>query len=1308
MRQSGFWTLAVAVALAFVSLVMVPQAVAQGNTAPDAVDDLLSNALQGSVETVINNNTVGGQDGQRSATLANGNTVIIWQDQFGDPDPAPGSFGIKARLYDNDGNALGSEFRVNLNNYLGEQVAPDVSALSNGGFVTTWISGRDARVQIHNSDGGIALASFRANSLPSNAVNPTTELRALGLLNDTFVVVWNENVISGQPSMRGRIYSNDGGAVGDEFIVPTTNQLYPQRTDIELLFDGSFLIGWQVENGGLRYEIRWQRFSENGVALGPVQTLDEVIEANRYFSSLKGLDDGRFLLLWVDDVSENSEDSNYALKMRFFASDGSSIGDTILAVPTQQEILDGAVATQLESEEIVVVWNSRRPIGLDNSGYAIHGRRFDQMGVPIGPSFEINTTVSGSQFFPTISSIENRGFFVSWTDFSESEPDTDRFSVRGRFYSRSPFHSNFQHSLEVLWNDSDADSDPLTITAVNGTGIAANRTAGWPPPLSAPSVGPVTLSSGAVVSLGSDLDYNPTAAPFAIALPAGATGDDSFTYTISDSAATDTANVTVTLTGVNDAPSADADAVTVDEDDGTADVTATLLNGDTDPDTGETAQLAVSVIDTGSTQGLVALNAGAVTYHPNGAFESLALGQSASDGFSYTISDPGGLTATAAVTVTVQGENDPPVADADALTFGEEEAARDVTATLLDGDTDPDAGETAELAVTAVDTTLTLGRVTLTDGAVTYDPNGAFNALAQGQTANDRFDYTISDPHGATASATVTVAIDGFAGYQLTVERTGLGAGTVTSSPPSLNCGGGGSCQAYFTQDGQVTLSRLVAPESRFEAWGDACQGAGTGPCVVTMSGNQRVTARFVLETPPAGRIVAATLPGARSGYVGGSDITVFMTVLSRATTPAQACRVTAPNDPPFTLTYRQINAQNQVIGDANPLFDLTNGAGINFVLGLTPMRTTDAAGYVFLPQISCENADLAPIEGVNSVLASIGAAPVPDILSIGATPSADGVVRIPATGNRINFLSAAAVNIGTGDGSAGATDATVTASVDTGAASLPVTLEVCETAPTGGCITPRGETEVTTVFAQNAAKFFAVFVRANGEETVPFNPANARVFLRFADASGAIRSVTSAAISAPAPATAPAEAASLSGRWSVLVRQDSGDWPSLRRASLYVLGDGTAILDDGTMPRRIDVTAHAAANDNDAVTFQIGQTGGIASAEGSIRMGDPLSDQPGAFWGVRDARSDAPADWTTLAGRYGTGLEITATGEIRGILDGCAVYGQVPVSGLALSLTLTGCDSAGSYAGMIDLPANDEGPALLIAGERTGWRLER
>ena len=47
------------------------------------------------------------------------------------------------------------------------------------------------------------------------------------------------------------------------------------------------------------------------------------------------------------------------------------------------------------------------------------------------------------------------------------------------------------------------------------------------------------------------------------------------------------------------------------------------------------------------------------------------------------------------------------------------------------------------------------------NGTIIYDPEGQFETLAQGETAHDTFTYTISDNHGATSVATVTVVVHG-------------------------------------------------------------------------------------------------------------------------------------------------------------------------------------------------------------------------------------------------------------------------------------------------------------------------------------------------------------------------------------------------------------------------------------------------------------------------------------------------------------------------------------------------------------------
>jgi VCBS repeat-containing protein len=141
-------------------------------------------------------------------------------------------------------------------------------------------------------------------------------------------------------------------------------------------------------------------------------------------------------------------------------------------------------------------------------------------------------------------------------------------------------------------------------------------------------------------------------------LGVGATATDTFDYTVSDgNGGSDTATVTVTITGVNDAPVAMGDLLTVSEDTAGS-VLVTLNDGDIDGDDVE-----VSSLDDTATLGTVAIGADAdtVNYDPNGMFESLGAGETATDTFDYTVSDGNGGTDTATVTVTITGVNDAPV-----------------------------------------------------------------------------------------------------------------------------------------------------------------------------------------------------------------------------------------------------------------------------------------------------------------------------------------------------------------------------------------------------------------------------------------------------------------------------------------------------------------------------------------------------------------------------------------------------------------------------------------------------------------------
>lgn len=167
--------------------------------------------------------------------------------------------------------------------------------------------------------------------------------------------------------------------------------------------------------------------------------------------------------------------------------------------------------------------------------------------------------------------------------------------------------------VSVLVNDSDADGDPLVVTAVDTTG---------------------TVGSVSIATDSKSVSYTPPAV-----VAAGTT--TTFTYTISDgNGGSDVATVTVTLSAngeVNTPPVAVDDTATTGYG---SPVAINVLLNDSDPD-GDA--LSVSGL-TGPLHGSLSAIGGVVTYTPDAGF-------SGTDTFTYQLSDGKGGTDTATVTV---------------------------------------------------------------------------------------------------------------------------------------------------------------------------------------------------------------------------------------------------------------------------------------------------------------------------------------------------------------------------------------------------------------------------------------------------------------------------------------------------------------------------------------------------------------------------------------------------------------------------------------------------------------------------------
>ncbi|MCG7550151.1 ExeM/NucH family extracellular endonuclease [Pseudoalteromonas sp. Of7M-16] len=254
-------------------------------------------------------------------------------------------------------------------------------------------------------------------------------------------------------------------------------------------------------------------------------------------------------------------------------------------------------------------------------------------------------------------------------------------------------------SIDVLANDTDADSDPLIINAA-------------------------TLISGE-----GDVSYSDAQVSFTPS--ANFVGQATISYTIADgNGETASATISVNVIAKNRAPIAIDDTANTLEDHS---VTVSVLSNDSDENT---ASLKVTNATLTSGLGQVAYSDSSITYSPAENFNGTAQ-------ITYEISDDAGLSASAHVAITIAPQNDAPTAVNDSAIVS---AKLQANINVLANDSDID-GDT--LHITSADANI--GNVEISGNVLQYQAP-ALN------TGHATISYTISDGTD-TAQATVNVQI---------------------------------------------------------------------------------------------------------------------------------------------------------------------------------------------------------------------------------------------------------------------------------------------------------------------------------------------------------------------------------------------------------------------------------------------------------------------------------------------------------------------------------------------------------------------
>jgi len=293
-------------------------------------------------------------------------------------------------------------------------------------------------------------------------------------------------------------------------------------------------------------------------------------------------------------------------------------------------------------------------------------------------------------------------------------------------------------SGNVLDNDSDPEGDPLSVTQFIVDGDASVYLPGDVATIT--GIGTIVINTDGTYTFTPELNYNGTV--------------PTITYTISDgNGGSDTADLDITVTPVNDPPVALDDSNTTNED---TPVSGSVIANDSDVD-GNLNPAGYSVI-TWPANGILVLNPnGSYIYTPDPNFNG-------TDTFTYEVCDLGlpVYCDQATVTISVNGDNDAPVAVNDSNTTPEDIA---VSGNVLTNDSDPE-GDPMVVTQFVVDGDVTIylpGDVaTITGiGTIVINPGGTYTFTPELNYNGTvpTITYTISDGNGGSDTADLEITV---------------------------------------------------------------------------------------------------------------------------------------------------------------------------------------------------------------------------------------------------------------------------------------------------------------------------------------------------------------------------------------------------------------------------------------------------------------------------------------------------------------------------------------------------------------------
>jgi Ca2+-binding RTX toxin-like protein len=288
----------------------------------------------------VNTTTLGIQNDVSITTLADGDYLAVWTD-----DPGIGTQSvIRAQRFNMDGTKDGAEFIAG--EHTVDCFSPEVTALSNGGYVVSWTvykpEGIGLRVSLVNPDG-------TSGATIINQPGGSDSLSAIAAYGQGYAIAYLEieNASNLEQSVRLRLFENTPGSPFPSEIIVSNPQPGKAFNDIEVatLSNGNIVVAWHVDQ-----TVHYRVYDASGTAVTGDVTVAGTGPAGELSLIARG---NGFMLSWASYEPDAGEAK---IRGRLFDTAGVSVSADFNVVPANLESAFHPSLLALPDGRVLATW----------------------------------------------------------------------------------------------------------------------------------------------------------------------------------------------------------------------------------------------------------------------------------------------------------------------------------------------------------------------------------------------------------------------------------------------------------------------------------------------------------------------------------------------------------------------------------------------------------------------------------------------------------------------------------------------------------------------------------------------------------------------------------------------------------------------------------------------------------------------------------------------------------------------------------------------------------------------------------------